>query len=394
MAFLIDSNAHFVKRCKEINLSVQTINRLDSLGLKSLGQIAHVVGSPGQPLPEEDLRDWTSANLPNLSVGDAASLKRILFEAQTLVLAQLRQTVADPDNISRQKLPDAELEQRAQLFKNSNPGLFLDSTMEPGHSLVELAAAQEKSNVLKYITVDQSVSRQHEILNQKNPSKVLALEGGSVTVREERQTSEQPTSGALSVLEALTRRGYALSMANMVTLTVYQKYLAKLMSHFRRNPPPNHQRVTLQQILEADKAVWLYMVEQGLKPKDKLDQGLHEALASYQVAALLLPMQAGTKRKQQSPKRTGPSKHSRTPKSSKGQGKGSKGKTPSNSSKGEQVVPDAIRNAGGKSRTAKGLQICYAFNLQGCRFGSKCSRHHVCAKCEGSHSLQDCPQKS
>ena len=98
------------------------------------------------------------------------------------------------------------------------------------------------------------------------------------------------------------------------------------MSHFRRNPPPNHQRVTLQQILEADKAVWLYMVEQGTRPKDKLDSALHEALASYQVSALLLPMQAGTKRKQQSPRRTNP-----------GSGKSSR---PQNPSKGRFRVWD------------------------------------------------------
>ena len=46
MTFLIDSEAHFHKRCGEVSLSQPTLAKPHGLGVKTLGQLAHVVGSP------------------------------------------------------------------------------------------------------------------------------------------------------------------------------------------------------------------------------------------------------------------------------------------------------------------------------------------------------------
>ena len=97
-----------------------------------------------------------------------------------MLIAQLRQTVVDPDSASKQKLPDAERDQRVRLFKEANPGLFMDSATEPGHRLLELTSAQERENILRHIPVEKCVSRQHEILNHRQPGKVLEVESGKV----------------------------------------------------------------------------------------------------------------------------------------------------------------------------------------------------------------------
>ena len=55
-----------------------------ALGVMTLGTAAHVVGTPGQDVPESELREWMEANTPGLPIGDRAALKRILFKIASL----------------------------------------------------------------------------------------------------------------------------------------------------------------------------------------------------------------------------------------------------------------------------------------------------------------------
>ena len=271
MTAILDSEAHFQRRCKEINLSQSTVGKLEALGVKTLGTTAHLIGIPGQELAEDSLKEWLELNLPGLSLGDVAAFKRLLFESQTLQLSALRQSILDPDNTAKQKLPEAEKSQRLTLFKTANPGLHLDSTMEPGHSLLDLTCEQHRENVFKHIPIEKCVSRQHELLNHHKPSKVLEVEAGKIAVREHSEVSDQPVHGALALLEGFKRRGYAYVMARCVSLGAYEGYLAKLMMHFRRPAPANHQRVNIDQLIQADRAVWVHMLEENVRPRANPD---------------------------------------------------------------------------------------------------------------------------
>ncbi|CAE7318038.1 METTL21B, partial [Symbiodinium microadriaticum] len=330
--------AHFKKRCSEVKLSDAAFGQLTALGITTLGTAAHTVGTPGQDIPDALIREWIETNTPGLPLGDVAALKRIFFESQTLVLSSLRQSILDPDATTKQKLPEAEKSQRLSAFKAANPGLFLDATSEPGHSLLELACEQERQNVLQHIPIEKCVSRQHEILNHQKPSKMLELEAGHIAVKETSEVPEQPVHGALALLEGLKRRGYAYVMARCVSLAPYEAYLAKLMQHFRRAPPPNHQRVGIDQLIDADKMVFVYLLEQGVKPRAKadgsyeLDSALHDALNSYQVSSLLLPLPAGKTRNDQN---------------------------------AQIPIPLKLRQLGGRALTKNGLRICFGYNLEG-----------------------------
>ena len=357
------------------------------------------MGTPGQDIPDELIREWIETNAPGLSLGDVAALKRILFESQTLVLSSLRQSILDPDATAKQKLPEAEKSQRLSAFKAANPGLFLDATSEPGHSLLELACEQERQNVLQHIPIEKCVSRQHEILNHQKPSKMLELEAGHIAVKETSEVPEQPVHGALALLEGLKRRGYAYVMARCVSLAPYEAYLAKLMQHFRRAPPPNHQRVGIEQLIDADKMVFVYLLEQGVKPRAKadgsyeLDTALHDALNSYQVSSLLLPLPAGSKRKFTQPPTKQPWKTLRPPTQPyKGKGNGKRntpGKT-RNDQNAQIPIPLKLRQLGGRALTKGGLRICFGYNLEGCKFKDRCQHAHVCAKCDGPHPIGEC----
>ena len=49
---------------------------------------------------------------PSATVGGVASLKRLLFESQTQLLALLKEQVTNPDPQSAKKVPQAEKEAR------------------------------------------------------------------------------------------------------------------------------------------------------------------------------------------------------------------------------------------------------------------------------------------
>ena len=397
MSAVLDSEAHFKKRCSEVKLSDAAFGQLTALGITTLGTAAHTVGTPGQDIPDALIREWIETNTPGLPLGDVAALKRIFFESQTLVLSSLRQSILDPDATTKQKLPEAEKSQRLSAFKAANPGLFLDATSEPGHSLLELACEQERQNVLQHIPIEKCVSRQHEILNHQKPSKMLELEAGHIAVKETSEVPEQPVHGALALLEGLKRRGYAYVMARCFSLAPYEAYLAKLMQHFRRAPPPNHQRVGIDQLIDADKMVFVYLLEQGVKPRAKadgsyeLDSALHDALNSYQVSSLLLPLPAGSKRKLTPPTKQ-PWKTLRPPQPYKGKGNGKRntpGKT-RNDQNAQIPIPLKLRQLGGRALTKNGLRICFGYNLEGCKFKDRCQHAHVCAKCDGPHPIGEC----
>ena len=101
MSAILDSEAHFAKRCDEIKMSQDTLKAIKNLGVGTMGTMAYTVGTPGQDISDVQLQSWVDQNLPGLSVGDLAAVKRILSESQTIQLSVLRQSILDPDSSGR-----------------------------------------------------------------------------------------------------------------------------------------------------------------------------------------------------------------------------------------------------------------------------------------------------
>ena len=83
MSLLIESKAQFTARAKEVGVSDALVTNLAAAGIDRLSKLAYWVGQPGVAL-DDDKFDAAirAANLGAApSIGDAASLKRLLFEA-------------------------------------------------------------------------------------------------------------------------------------------------------------------------------------------------------------------------------------------------------------------------------------------------------------------------
>lgn len=86
MATLIDSEAQFLQRAKDFKISDGMTCNLKLAGLTTFGLLAYAHGQPGQALNDAAFDAWIAGNLDSAaSLADSSGVKRLLFEAQTLV---------------------------------------------------------------------------------------------------------------------------------------------------------------------------------------------------------------------------------------------------------------------------------------------------------------------
>ena len=97
---LVDSVAAFEARCNEIDDSNQMFRLLSRQGLNTFSSLAFAIGTPTQPPNDVAQRLYT---VP--SMGQVGKLRRLLFEAQTYVLAQLKLAVTGEPGSTSRKLP-------------------------------------------------------------------------------------------------------------------------------------------------------------------------------------------------------------------------------------------------------------------------------------------------
>ncbi len=105
--------------------------------------LAFAVGSPQAPPSDADLTAFAQTVYGAVpTIGQLANLKRLYFEATTLVIASLKQSVANEtadQQVTLKKLPIAEKRARAETQAGRLAGLNLVGELEPSHHLVDLA---------------------------------------------------------------------------------------------------------------------------------------------------------------------------------------------------------------------------------------------------------------
>ena len=408
MASLLDSEAQFLQRQLDLRFSEDLKRSLRRNNLVTFGNFAYSHGQPGQQINDESFETWFTTNvLQGASIADIAGAKRLLFESQTMVLAHLQNQVQLPDTSSVKKVPAAERDSKMAIIRRKLTGLLIEGPMEPGHHLLDLAAHMYQTNEIRYIAPERCISRTHEVMTQKVPTKQLDVAADSLVVKEKSDVTDMVVTSALQVQEALQRRGLALVFADVIMHDAYTRYLTTLFSHLHREPPPGYSRCTVSQLVAADKMVWQTLLEEGVKPRrdDAGDLALNvkllEALQSYRVSFSLLPLLAKANTA------TGSSSSTTKPKGSAG-GKGSpfpvqkpwvKNKGGKSQSKGKMRVPQHIYKMGGTASNPAGEPICFAFNSSsGCADaadGARCRRgHHICAKCYNVHPIHKHPEST
>ena len=120
MSTLVDSEAHFEGRLRELSLTSAAITAIKNHGVSTLSQLAFAVGQPGQPLVDAVIDGFLQGALGRApALNEAAAIKRAAFEAQTYLIATLRQNVERGDETPH-KIAFAERASRMEAFAHSS----------------------------------------------------------------------------------------------------------------------------------------------------------------------------------------------------------------------------------------------------------------------------------
>ena len=398
MATLLDSEAQFEARALEIGLLQPVVDQIKASGVNTLSRLAFSVGQPGQAIAPNEIDNFLRAALGRAAtLAESAGVRRLAFEAQTFLVASLRQVVEQRDDGIPKKIGAAERESRMRTLRMELTGLDIQEELEPSHALLERACQLNETNNLKYIEPSVCTSRNMEVQGGTK-AKELAFEGGALVVRERDNKLQVPTDTEMKLNNAFTRRGIAFKFARLMNYEQHSRWIAFLFSAAQRDPPPGYSRPSLHQVVACDRAAFtkLGATMASLRARPDGTYPLGEQLLELRTDPLIVlhlaPLARAPKEHPPTPR---PTPYPNRPEWQPGgkpnlKGKG-KGKTP--------PMPAELR--GKWHKHSNGEPLCFGYNTsRGCthaKDGEKCNKGwHLCAepKCLQPHGLQAHPKSS
>ncbi|CAE7428234.1 car [Symbiodinium sp. CCMP2592] len=228
-----ESKPAFAKRALEVGLAQAEVDHLVSKQVDTLSKLAFVLVPPGK-VPED------SAVVGLLPVGSSqgaiAGLKRLLFEAHTLIVSALKQKVERTEESLPLTLDIAEREDRLASQKTRLGGLTFQGEEEVAHGAYDLVFSMAQKNELIWLAPEKFNTRRAEI-SAKKPSKELVIDGSGVAVKDKPQVLNCAINSELDLV------GHAL------------------VQRLQEAPPPNYAKVSIAQVLRADRAAFLRLAE-------------------------------------------------------------------------------------------------------------------------------------
>lgn len=164
MSLLLDSEAQFASRAREVGLTPAVVESLKDAGVNHLSALAFAVGQPGQPLAVAEVDTFLQGALGRAAaIAENTAIRRLALEAQMLITASLRQIVESRDDGAPKKIGAAERETRMAAIKAELAGLSISDDNGPSHLLLEKACQIGESNTLKYLEPSSCTSRSQEV---------------------------------------------------------------------------------------------------------------------------------------------------------------------------------------------------------------------------------------
>jgi len=390
---LTRSEAAFKARASEVGLTADEVKKLFDHGVTCMAKLAFAACPPGQNPTDDQVNPLFGGGL---SIGSLASAKELIFESQTLVVAELKNRVDKGDEAASAPMAAAERDTRIAEQRKRLTGLTHTGDEECSYESYNLVHAMIQQNTVLYHHPERFATRQFE-LQQRRPRKELTLDAKSgVVVHDKALELRCETHTELELTQAFRRRALAYDLTGACSYSVMNAYHHYLIQRLQESPPPNYMRITSTQVLRADRAAFTRIAEQVKSVRREadgtlpLDAALKSIVLDPSVSFHLLPL--ALERKETPPPPDGGA-YKRTfdqMRGHKGKGKGKQDRS-WKGSKGPRAPKELIGKAW---TTARGKRLCWDFNLakgcDGAKPGQACSKGlHLCAEpgCQKPHSL-------
>eukprot|EP00434_Breviolum_minutum_P014069 symbB.v1.2.012406.t1/scaffold831.1/size159220/2 len=299
MSSVIDSEATFEQQAIEAGLSQPWIDALKTSGLATMAKLSFAVTTPGTAATDGDvttfLRSIRAGVAPAIS--DLASFKRILFEAQTLMVHHLK-TAVKGDDVSVKKMAPPEREARLAQQRGLLRGLDITGPLEPAHALYDLCSDMIEKNSIVYISPSKCMSRQQELAGNK-PEKEIQLDATktSLVVKEPAASTDISIASDLALFQAIQRRSLAMDLTGLATYEVMKKWTDRLFNIYSQAVAPGFQKISQAQLLRADRQAFVRLGElftgslkQVAAPGKVLDPYIAQLENDVTVTYFMLPL--------------------------------------------------------------------------------------------------------
>lgn len=396
---LADSEAAFEQHCKRISPDGALFTLLSGQRISSLSALAFASGTPQSPPTDEQFREFaTGLNGGNdMTYGELAALRRLHFEAAAIVMAELKSRATDTTGESSRKLPIAEKTARLREQEARLSGLRIRGELQPSFALVDLIAQMKESNCVTWVPPSRCSKRDSEVQNSMKEKPItLSLEQQMVKLATVDEHISVDTSTDLQLQWALQRRGLAFDQCGLISYEEHEIWVQQLLGHLTRDAPAGFARVSVSQVIRADREIFTVMAQeiQGtLQPDPRGNYPMEEKLKTLRtdprVTMFLLPLPKSASK--DSEKTTSTSTKTPPPAAAPAVKPAKKARP---SAKAKTLCPQELK--GFQQRDPSGNAICWAYNLKGgCKnevTNGRCKKGvHCCIKChKTNHSLVTC----
>ena len=203
MSTSLESTNALKSRASEVALTTEEANALTNNGVSSLARLAFAACAPGQT-PTDDQLTALLRPVP-LNRGNAASLKRLIFEAQTLICSEVKNKAGKREDSSHVSYAGPERDARIVQPRNRLTGLRFKGEEECSHASYDLVLAVLEKDCLTYLGPEKFPTRRNELM-QKKPSKDISIDPSQLVVKDKQPELTCPTVTELEIANAFKRR--------------------------------------------------------------------------------------------------------------------------------------------------------------------------------------------
>ena len=221
MATILDSEAAFTARALEHGITRPQLERLQDQGLTNLSKLAFSVTTPGTVPPDDALKGLLSDNIDDVTIGQLSSVRRLMFDAQTLCASQIKGTISGADQGRKAELVP-ERATRIQQQRTRLQGMELTGPLECSHSSYDYIAKMLEADVPMYLEPHRFTTRASEVARER-PGKELVLDNVHLTVKDIERKDKCQISNELQLHQALTRRSLACDLMQVCTFRNKEK---------------------------------------------------------------------------------------------------------------------------------------------------------------------------
>lgn len=396
-----DSIAVFLSRATAVGLHDDIVQKFKTAGIDTMAKYAFCCNYAPGSSDDKAFKDVLAKIVGrDPSLVEEACLRRLFNESYATIASDIKAQTEQNEDTSARKLAPADRAARLEEQQRRLTGIEIRGPYEPGDSLIDKLVSQYEADRLQYIEWSACVSREHELLGGSKHDKSLTIQAsGELRVASSSKVDPCDTSSEILLRYALTRRGLAMEQANLLSFKNHNKWLEKMLAARLEPAPTGFAKVTMQQLEQADKRLFVLLSENtrgGVKATASgrpCDEHFDKCLQSSEVLSLLQPkpLAAGNK---------GRDDHEPPPKRHKVDRPPTKGKSKGKNTKGKDTfmrIPTELLSLGCVACTPQGHRICFSSNLKKCTLkvvNQRCEKGlHICGICFKQHAAIECPNR-